>query len=42
LDIRERRSRWIAQPPDALRDAGKLGGAGCTVKVLPQIEEQSL
>jgi prepilin-type N-terminal cleavage/methylation domain-containing protein/prepilin-type processing-associated H-X9-DG protein len=34
--------RWLAQPPDPLRDAGKLGGGGWIVEVLPQIEEQSL
>ena len=34
--------RWISQPADPLRDAGKLSGAGWIVEVLPQLEEQSL
>jgi len=34
--------RWIVQPPDPLRDAGKLSGAGWIVEILPLIEEQAL
>jgi prepilin-type N-terminal cleavage/methylation domain-containing protein/prepilin-type processing-associated H-X9-DG protein len=34
--------RWLSQPPDPLRDAGKLSGAGWIVEVLPQLEEQAL
>ena len=41
-DIDLNTGRWLAQPPDPLRAAGKLSGAGWIVEVLPQIEEQSL
>jgi prepilin-type N-terminal cleavage/methylation domain-containing protein/prepilin-type processing-associated H-X9-DG protein len=34
--------RWLSQPADPLRDAGKLSGAGWIVEVLPQLEEQAL
>lgn len=33
---------WISQPPDPLRTARKLSGAGWIVEVLPQLEEQAL
>jgi prepilin-type N-terminal cleavage/methylation domain-containing protein/prepilin-type processing-associated H-X9-DG protein len=33
---------WISQPPDPLRAARKLSGAGWIVEVLPLIEEQAL
>lgn len=34
--------RWISQPADPIRDAGKLSGAGWIVEVLPQLEEQAI
>lgn len=34
--------RWLNEPPDPLREAGKLSGAGWIVEVLPQLEEQAL
>lgn len=34
--------QWKSQPPDPLRDAGKLSGAGWIVEVLSQLEEQAL
>ena len=34
--------RWLSEPADPLRDAGKLSGAGWLVEVLPQVEEQAL
>jgi prepilin-type N-terminal cleavage/methylation domain-containing protein/prepilin-type processing-associated H-X9-DG protein len=33
---------WVTQPPDPLRDAQKLSGAGWIVEALPQLEEQAL
>ena len=34
--------QWLRRPPDPIRDAGKLSGAGWIVEVLPQLEEQPL
>ena len=34
--------RWLSEPPDPLREAGKLSGAGWIVEVLPQLEEQAI
>src|SRR3954452_15858776 len=41
-DIDLTNGKWLREPPDPIRDAGKLSGAGWIVKVLPQFEEQSL
>src|SRR4051794_3885115 len=41
-DIDLTTGRWLREPADPIRDAGKLSGAGWIVKVLPQLEEQSL
>ena len=41
-DIDLNNGRWLGQPPDPLRDADKLSGAGWIVEVLPQLEEQAL
>ena len=41
-DIDLTNGQWINQPPDPIRDAGKLSGAGWIVEVLPLVEEQAL
>jgi prepilin-type N-terminal cleavage/methylation domain-containing protein len=41
-DIDLTNGRWLRQPGDPIRDAGKLSGAGWIVEILPQIEEQAL
>jgi prepilin-type N-terminal cleavage/methylation domain-containing protein/prepilin-type processing-associated H-X9-DG protein len=34
--------KWLSEPADPIRAAGKLSGAGWIVEVLPQLEEQPL
>ncbi len=34
--------RWLSQPPDPIRDAGKLSRAGWIIEVSPQLEEQAI
>jgi prepilin-type N-terminal cleavage/methylation domain-containing protein len=41
-DIDLTNGRWLREPADPIRDAGKLSGAGWIVEILPQIEEQAL